>query len=152
MSSVFHIITIIKNLPRPQDSYIFWQNPKVFRDYLEYKSWCSNLIKSLSSSRIKYGTGEILLNCWLSSVGVYWNHKEFHQYWSWFHSDLTAVGYSLDTGILKNLTDDLNTQQNLRAIVLEIPLTWCYSKWAFSCVFDPRQDQTWGAVGILKLF
>ena len=72
------------------------------------------------------------------------------------------MGYSLDTGILKNLTDDLNTQQNLRAIVLEIPLTWCYSKWAFSCVFDPRQDhlcdldprvlQTWGAVGILKLF
>ena len=50
------------------------------------------------------------------------------------------MGYSLDTGILKNLTDDLNTQQSLRAIVLETPLAWCYSKWAFSCIIDPRQD------------
>lgn len=74
-------ITIIKNLPRPQHSCIFQQSPKVFREYLEYKSWCSNLIKSLSSSHIKYGVGEILLNCWFSNVGVYWNHKEFHQYW-----------------------------------------------------------------------
>lgn len=62
-------------------SCIFQESPKVFREYLEYKLWCSNLIKSLSSSCIKYGVGEILLNCWLSNVGVYWNHKEFHQYW-----------------------------------------------------------------------
>ena len=66
--------------------------------------------------------------------------KSFISIDAWFHSDLTAVGYSLDTGILKNLTDDLNTQQSLRAIVLETPLAWCYSKWAFSCIIDPRQD------------
>lgn len=71
----------LRTFPRPQHSCIFQQSPKVFREYLEYKSWCLNLIKSLSSSHIKYGVGEILLNCWFSNVGVYWNHKEFHQYW-----------------------------------------------------------------------
>ena len=51
--------------------------------------------------------------------------KSFISIDAWLHSDLTAVGYSLDTGILKNLTDDLNTRQSLRAIVLETPLAWC---------------------------
>ena len=59
---------------------------------------------------------------------------------AWFHSDLTSGGYSLDIVIFLNLTDDLNTQQSLRAIVLETPLASCYSKWAFSWIIDPRQD------------
>lgn len=48
-------ITIsVKNFPKPQSRCIFWQSPKVCREDLDYKQWCSNLMKSFFSLHNNY--------------------------------------------------------------------------------------------------